>query len=184
MCPRRSLWFLLARVSALASCSLLLGSGVAHCTETIAIYPSGDIADYCHSGPFLSERVALIVGFPSLSRSQRVVAASVRCLLTLWKVEQSEPGATAVSNGLLALLLVDPEATLTEMASAEGTVDSWLTDIETVSFSWSEAGPCLLDDYRRRLVGVLRHSKSSGLNEATRRKVVRRLDALHCHIID
>lgn len=183
---RQKMWFVaICTVFALAALGGSRAAEPLHSEGTlIPIYPTGGIEKYCVPGEYLDERLAIIVGFPSLSKSDISIRASVKCLISLWPIERNEPGASGVSNGLLALLYLSPQIVIDEMSSHPKILDQWMRQLPILSFSWSDKGSCGFDTYREQLLSVLASSKGRIKNEALRSKIAIRMSSIRCHIID
>ncbi len=138
----------------------------------------------CKPGEFLDERLALIVGFASLARSEKGSRSAIRCLITLWPIERQEPGASGVSNGMLAMLLVAPDEFIEEMVPQQQILEDWLRQLSILSFTWSSSRPCKYDVDRERLAALLSGIKDRGEPERVRKRIAQVLRSTSCHYVN
>lgn len=107
----------------------------------------------------LYERLATLQGYAAFIRRPDVTAETARCVLQHWPHPEDEgPGASAMpshgvlDNHLWALLALDPETTVSVLATREDVLRAWLLRLPTAVLTGPNLDACRSDLDRMKAV--------------------------------
>lgn len=148
----------------------------------------------CTGDKFISERLALRLGFEAMSGDPAAASNNLRCVLSLWPYKYGENGIKTASGDemlmdilsptLLALLEADPPVFLDEMSRHSALLDDWLSGLDVGAFTWEASGPCKLEARRKRIIVLLENEVATTNTKKVRERVLSRLREIRCHVID
>ena len=91
----------------------------------------------------------------NLAEAKRVI----RCVVGEWKRKDGAIGHE-LSDAFLASMEANPQAFFSVMKENEAVFSEWISELQTLSFTWYKDPPSPLEDKRRSLIGFLSEVRS------------------------
>jgi hypothetical protein len=122
--------------------------------STVAAVVPGICSDFAApiKGQDKEAMVIYMVGAVAVTSGERPLTSRVvRCLTALWKTKDGA-AASAISDGLVAVLEINPEVFFEGMTTSPSIYREWLDVVPRLSFTWRKAPPCPLNAKRDRVI--------------------------------
>jgi hypothetical protein len=147
----------------------------------------------CKADSMLTPRLALQLGFLTMSRSEQVARSDVSCIKKLWPrpIEHSGrfSGFSAdrsflpdLSISLIGILRIAPKAVVQELKSDRELLIDWLNSLDHGAYYWEGEGECPLVVEREQIDEALRSVKLTMDEKEVASKIQTRLRHLQCRI--
>jgi len=98
------------------------------------------------------------------TREDLVIDRGIACLARLW---ENRSGALSyeISDGFIRLLEASPKGFIRAAVGHENTIESWLSEVDTLSFTWFKAPPSPLPARQKRILKSLKDTKDLSAEE-------------------
>src|SRR5438552_9229803 len=98
------------------------------------------------------------------TKEDLVIDRGIACLASLWEIRSGALSYES-SDGFIRLLEASPKGFIRAAIAQEKTIVSWLSEVDTLSFTWSKAPPSPLPARQKRILQSLKEIKDLSAEE-------------------
>ena len=159
------------------------------CQTAVGGTPQGESADNqalaCPATNDRSAQIRDLIGSSYVSNGDRATRWALHCLALIWREVRDGELRNEASTAVLALLYRHPLPTLRYLESSPGFYGEWIAGLQRRSFVWGLDPPCELEDYKHRILLVLKNARERDRTVGPAiDRIVAAIGSVHCRQID